>query len=381
MPRLLRKIGYLSLILITFLSVTGFSLYRPISPDENDVTVTITQVDTSQFPQVTVYVSATDAAGEPVGINPSQITIEENGHKITPDQIGGVGQIGPLTTLLVVDISGSMNTGGKLTAAKEAAQVYIDQMRVGDQAGLLTFNTIIKYVRPVTDDFNALAASVRNLRAQYDTAMYDALVEGVEVLERSSGRKAIIVLTDGLDNRSTHTADDVIDRIGPAGLSISTIGLGDPTHGPGAQTALDEAALTSLAERAGGVYSYAENDDLRALYQLYGRTLQAEYQITYTSPATLRDGVNRSLRVSLNTAGSASAQVGQTFYNPGGLVPEISGAAPWSLFIILLGTLLLLLIIPTSIRYATGRISGNKKQKSRIKLSPEKPRPKIKLKN
>jgi len=251
-------------------------------------------------------------------------------------------------------------------------------MRTGDQAGLLTFNTSIKYVTPVTGDFNALIAAINGLQAKNDTAMYDALVEAVETLEASSGRKAIIVLTDGLDNRSTYTADDVLERIGPAGLSISTIGLGDPTHGPGAQTALDETALTSLAQQAGGVYGYAENDDLSALYQLYGRTLQAEYLITYTSPSTLRDGVNRSLSVSLNASSDAVTQVDQTQYNPGGLVPEISEPAPWSMFITLLGVLLLLLIAPSSIRFAAQRFSGSRKSKSRIKLSSKKPRIKLK---
>jgi len=378
MSTILRKIGFLCLILMTCFSLTSFNTFRPEPTNEEDVTVTITQVDTSQFPKVTVYVSATNAAGEPIGINATEITLEENGQEITPDQIGGVGEVGPLTTLLVMDISGSMNSGKKLSAAKVAAQAYIEQMRAGDQAGLLTFNTSIKYVRPVTNDFTALSTAVNGLRAQYDTAMYDALVEAVEILKDSEGRVAIIVLTDGLDNVSSNTADDVLERIGPAGLSISTIGLGDPTHGTGAQTALDEAALTSLAERAGGVYGYAENDDLSALYERYGRTLQAEYQITYTSPSTLRDGVNRSLSVSLNASGGSTTQVGQTAYNPGGLVPEISEPAPWTMFITLLGILLFLLIIPTSIRFATGRIPGRQKTKSKIKLSSEKPRIKLK---
>lgn len=372
----IRKICHLALLLVIILSLSGFSSMQ----NNDEVTVTITQVDTSQFPQVTLYVSATDAAGEPVSINPAGVSIEENGKKITPDRIGGVGEVGPLTTMLVMDISGSMNTGGKLNAAKAAANAYIDQMRSGDLGGLISFNTKITYVRPVTDNFSALSMTVDGLRAQYDTAMYDALVEAVDELESSAGRKAIIILTDGLDNRSEYSADDVIARIGPAGLSISAIGLGDPNHGKGAQTALDETALTSLAERAGGVYSYAENENLSALYQLYGRTLQAEYQITYTSPSSLRDGVNRSLRISLDGAAGASTSVGQTKYNPGGLVPEISGAAPWSLFLGLLVVLLLLLLVPPTVRFALGRLSDPKKPKSRIKLSPEKPRPKIKLK-
>jgi VWFA-related protein len=359
-------------------SLTGFRSSQ--QEGEGEVNINITQVDTSQFPQVTVYVSVTDADGEPVGINPADLVLEESGQVIKPDQIGGVGEVGPLVTMLVMDVSGSMNTGGKLEGAKAAAQAYLQQMRPGDQAGLLVFNTAIEYVQPVTANTKDLSQAVEDLRAKDDTAMYDALVEAVETLAGVGGRKAIIVLTDGLDNRSTHSPEDVIEKIGPAGLSISTIGLGDPTHGRGAQTALDEDALTSLAEKAGGVYGYAENDeDLRALYQLYGRTLQAEYQITYTSPSTLRDGVNRSLVVSLSRPGQGgSAERGQTVYNPGGLVPEIGGPASWSLFVLLLGALLVLLFIPGLVRLTAGLLSGSGKSKSRIKLGKAKSRIKFK---
>jgi len=191
--------------------------------------------------------------------------------------------------------------------------------------------------------------------------MYDALVNAVEILEPIDGRKAIIVLTDGLDNRSTSTTTDVIQKIGPAGLSISTIGLGDPAHGKGAQTALDEAALTSLAKKTGGVYGYAANDDdLRNLYERYGRVMQAEYQLTYISPSTVRDGVNRSLSISFESTVSKS---GEITYNPGGLVPEIAETATWPLFIALLGSLLVLLIMPPSVRVALNLVGKGRKNK------------------
>jgi hypothetical protein len=83
-------------------------------------------------------------------------------------------------------------------------------------------------------------------------------------------------------------------------ISISTIGLGDPTHSKKAISGLDEAALVALAEKAGGGYGYANDEaSLRNLYERYGRALQSEYAITYASPSQLRDGVNRRLEVSL----------------------------------------------------------------------------------
>jgi len=307
---------------------------------------------------VTVYVSVTGANGEPVGVDPAQIHLFENGQPVQMEQISGVGEIGPLTVLLALDVSGSMNNGGKLEAAKAAAQAYVDQMRPGDQAGLLTFNQNVEYVQAVTSDHSALIQAIQSLTAKDDTAMFDALAEAIQILQEIPGRKAIIVLTDGMDNRSQATADDVIQDIGDGGLSISTIGLGDPEK-PESYFGLDATALQSLAECAGGVYSFADNPgDLRKLYELYGRALQSEYRITYTSLSALRDGLSRGLSVSLD-GGATSAQAQ---YNPGGVLPEASGNA-WSVFIITLAVLVVLLFIPGVV----GRI-WPRKRKPRIKL-------------
>ena len=331
--------------------------------------IRITQVDTSRFPQVTVYVSVTNAAGEPLPVNPNQIQIFENGELMQPGQVSGSGAIGPLTTLLVMDVSGSMFDAGKLTAAKAAAQAYIEQMRPGDQAGLLIFNTVVNYRQAITTDRNALIQALDALDARGDTTMFDALAQAGQILQPVSGRKAIIVLTDGLDNRSKTTADEVIQAIGAGGMSISTIGLGDPSK-LGINSGLDEAVLKSLAARAGGVYGYASDPDaLKGLYEKYGRALQSEYSITYTSSSTLRDGLGRMLTVSLGAASSAQAA-----YNPGGVLPEVSHNASWLVFMAILIVLVGLLFAPSLVsrfkasKIAKGASPAAGKQSSRIKL-------------
>ena len=57
---------------------------------------------------------------------------------------GGQGGVGPLTTMLVMDVSGSMDKDGKIDGAKTAAKAYVDQMRSGDQAGLMVYNTQVR---------------------------------------------------------------------------------------------------------------------------------------------------------------------------------------------------------------------------------------------
>ena len=258
-----------------------------------------------------------------------------------PGQISVSGEIGPLTTLLVMDVSGSMYDAGKLNAATASAQAYVAQMRPGDQAGLLTFNTNVTYLQAITTDRQALIRAINNLDARGDTTMFDALDQAAQILKDVPGRKTIIVLTDGLDNRSSHTAEEVIQTIGTGGLSISTIGLGDPSK-LGINSGLDETILQSLAARAGGVYGYANDSEaLRGLYEQFGRALQSEYSITYTTSSALRDGLSRTLTVSLGDSAST-----QTSFNPGGVLPEVPQSASWSVFVAIMIVLVGFLFIP-----------------------------------
>ncbi|MFH1185166.1 MAG: VWA domain-containing protein [Chloroflexota bacterium] len=359
----MRSFGRTILLLGSALAL-GLSSVSGAMAQGSGLQVRITQVDNSQFPQVTVYISVTNAAGEPVGVDPATIRISENGKPMQPTSFGGGGQggIGPLTTMLVMDVSGSMDKNGKIDGARAAARAYVDQMRPGDQAGLMVYNTRTTYVQPLTQDRDVLKKAIDGIQTGGDTAMYDALFAAEEILRDVQGRKAIIAVTDGLDNSSSRNEEDVISAISPSGLSISTIGLGDATST--AQTGLDEAGLRSLAQRAGGGYSFAgDAAALSALFESYGRELQSEYAIAYISPATLRDGVNRDLTVSL----AGAAVTVESKYNPGGVLPEVAGQS-WVLFGGLLIGLLALLVVPLLL--GTGsRLLGGGRKRSRVKLS------------
>lgn len=345
--------------LITTLLLIALSAlpFASVSAQGETPQLRITQVDNSKFPNVTVYISATNAAGEPVGVDPSQIQVYENGQLMQLADVQGGGEaVGqesiPVTTMLVMDISGSMDKNNKLAAAKDAAKSYVAQMRPGDQAGLITYDTQVYTIQPITNDTAALTNAIDGLKTGSDTAMYNALVQAEKALEGVSGRKAIIVLTDGLDNKSQSKPEDVINGIGQSGLTVSAVGFGDAsTRG---QSGLDEAALKFLAEKSGGVYGYANNAEvLKALYQQQSLALQSEYRVTYVSPATLRDGVNRNLTVSLS--GMPASAEGR--YNPGGVLPEVSSRS-WNMFGIILAGLLVLLFVPMLIGLIGRSVSG-----------------------
>src|SRR5689334_14394384 len=143
-------------LIVTTLLLLSMSLW-PIATvaaqSTEEPQVRITQVDNSKFPNVTVYISTTNAAGDPVGVDPSTIQISENGQLMKPTDVKGGGAVVsggsiPVTTMLVIDISGSMDKNNKLAAAKDAAKSYISQMRSGDQAGVIAYDTQVYTIQP-----------------------------------------------------------------------------------------------------------------------------------------------------------------------------------------------------------------------------------------
>lgn len=336
--------------------------------------IQITQVDTTHFPLVKVYVSVIGSNGEPVPVDVARLAVSEDGMVIPAQEASGIGDSEPLTTLLVIDTSGSMRYADKLPAAKSAALAYVEQMQSWEKAGLISFNTVITYTQSITADRNTLKTAIDDLQAsQNDTSMYDALAKAEEILQSETGRKAVIVLTDGMDNRSKNTVDSVVAGMDMAGLSISTVALGEPLEGKVVLTGVDESALRTLASQAGGSFGYAiDAAALQSLYEQLGRTLHSEYVITYSSPAALRDGVNRALSVHLDPAIPALA--GTTSYNPGGLVPEVNASSAWPIFLILLCVLVAMMAVPTVIRWFNTRVQAGTRTGPKPAAQPAKPR-------
>jgi VWFA-related protein len=339
-----------------------------LAQDEQTYTVKITQVDTSRFPEISVWVQVTDAAGNPVSIVPnSDFTLLEAGQPVQIKEVFQAGEQGAVSTVLVIDRSGSMIDLGKIDAAKAAAKTFVELMRPEDTAAVIAFNTQVDVIQPLTSDKAALNNAIDSIDAFDDTAMYDALASSIQTLGEVQGRRVVIVLSDGLDNRSRETADTILGSVQGAELSIYAIGLGDPSAGITSTSGINEDALRAIGEKTNGAYAYAPGpEDLTALYQQISYRLQNEYRLTYTSPNALRDGFERGLEVRVSDSVSV-----QTGYNPGGVIPETANALSWPVFGGILLGLLVLLIVPILLGRSrgSGESEPAKKKSSRVKLT------------
>ncbi len=238
--------------------------------------VQITQFDLGAFPAVKAYVSVLDATGKPVqGVTKEQVTITENGHAIAIDSMQPAGVKGkgdPLSLAIVLDRSGSM-TGEKIERAKESVLRFITLMEPGDRAALFSFSDTVEALEPLTDNLDLLRKDVMNIEPGGHTALFDAIARGVESLSSVRGRRAVIVLTDGIANRGALDLDQAVEIAAKAYVSVTVIGLGEDVR---------TTRLEGIAKDTGGTYFYApQAGGLADIYSTISSRIHNEYVVTY----------------------------------------------------------------------------------------------------
>ncbi len=166
-----------------------------------------------------------------------------------------------LSVAFVNDYSGSMSSTA-ITDMETAVKTFIGYMQSNDRGEYLAFGSNI-----VNESAGFVAPSVLVSYVKGDgvgggaTKLYDAIYQGLTDLSgQPAGHiKALIVMTDGYDNYSTHTASDVINYAKSLKIPVFTIGLG---------SSVNESVLKNIANQTGGkYYRAATSADLLAIYR------------------------------------------------------------------------------------------------------------------
>jgi VWFA-related protein len=199
---------------------------------------------------------------------------------------------------MLIDTSGSVRD--KLRFEQEAAIqfLYTTIRRGRDKAAVFTFDTSIDLQQDYTDDPVLLAKAVRRTRAGGGTRLYDALHHAViEKLAGPDERKVIILITDGDDNSSRTSAQEVLDAAQRNSVSIYTISmnalglrLGDTTRG---DWILDKFAT----ETGGKAFFPIKLKDFSEYFKRISTELRSQYTIAYRSTNPKKDGTFRKVRI------------------------------------------------------------------------------------
>lgn len=238
----------------------------------------------------------------------------------------------PVHVVLLIDTSSSVTR--ELEDFKAAALNFIAQLEPEDKICLIRFDDIVELVQDWTSNRNTLKRAMNRLATGMFTKFNDALyLAAKEQLSQVTGRKAVIVLTDGIDSgRGSTTPDRAFRTLVEEETSVYVVSktriqgradrekldfyLRNSSSGATNQLRIDglkmalaelessERFLKQIADETGGRIFLPDNfDDLGNAYQQVADELRSQYLIFYTPTNPARDGSYRSVRVKVKTPG------------------------------------------------------------------------------
>lgn len=268
--------------------------------------VLLSEVNTRDYPLVQLFVTVLRDGEPQQNLTAGNFEVREDGVQQSPINVAPM--LPPVNVVLALDTSGSMKD--RMPEVRSAATNFLGSLHERDRAQVLTFERKIVIHTKMTPDKLMAEEIVAAAQATGDTALYDALYESVRRAAQHSGRRAVVLLSDGKDDNgkgkplSKRTVEEVLALAAQENVPVYAIGLGGE---------VDEPLLRDVAERTGGQYfSAPEAAELAAIYTRISRQLAGQYSITYTS-SLVPDGKSHEIAVTADTVVGS-----KEFLTPGG---------------------------------------------------------------
>jgi Ca-activated chloride channel family protein len=241
------------------------------------------------------------------------ITLLDNG---SPRAIEGLVAANdqPLHVILLIDYSESMLE--ELPVVKAAARQFARALlRPQDRLAVVGFNQSTFWLTGYTNDWNSVAQAVDRVKPIGETHLYDSVIEMLYELQKTPGRHALVVLTDGVDQGSRFNLDHLVHYARYAGVPVYPVvknkslsrwmklGIGR----------LQARRLSHIAEDTGATYFIIQSErELGGIYARIAQELRQQYQLVFHSESEVADQW-RSLKV--------ESKAGLTLRAPRGYFP------------------------------------------------------------
>ena|SRR5579884_792018 len=207
----------------------------------------------------------------------------------------------PVSVGFLLDSSASMRN--KMRQASEAASEFFNTANKDDEFFLVEFNEKPKLLLPFTADAHLVSDRVSHVRPIGRTSLLDAVhLALVQMKHARNPRKALVIVSDGGDNRSRYTYAEIKDLMIEAGVQIYCMGIYDPEdqRKRTPEEAFGPELMNELAQESGGKQFYADNpDQLPGIAEKIGEELRSQYVIGYAPANPERDGRYRHINVKL----------------------------------------------------------------------------------
>jgi Ca-activated chloride channel family protein len=233
----------------------------------------------------------TDGSGHYVqGLSQKDFTVLDDGETQKIETFDAADS--PLAAILVLDISASMLP--KLDEARRAAHTFLQALKPEDEVGLFTFNSAIVGSVDLTRNRATLHSAIDEARPDGETALYDVTASALRRLKSLKRRKAVVLFTDGEDNRSRLSVNQVIEMARTSEVSIFSVAQGVEES----KTLM--VFLNRLAEETGGRSFFIGNiKKLPEVFRAILAELKSQYFLTYT-PASLKPRSWHQVQVRVN---------------------------------------------------------------------------------
>jgi Ca-activated chloride channel family protein len=200
----------------------------------------------------------------------------------------------PVSLGLVIDNSRSIEPRKKRLDA--ATLAFVRQSHPEDESFIVHFDSDARLERDFTTNISNLEETLAASKPFGQTAIYDALMVALDHMQKASHqKKALLLVTDGLDNASGTTFNQVLDAVKRSRVAIIVVGLLSTAEGEKA-----EATLTKIADASGGrAYFPDDVDEARIMMERAAHDLRTQYTIGYVPSDPAHDGSWRSVRVEI----------------------------------------------------------------------------------
>jgi Ca-activated chloride channel family protein len=256
----------------------------------------------SQLEEVHLTVSVRDATGRLVpNLKSDDFTVLENGRPQHVQLFGRAVEPGQEEALaldlgLLMDTSASMLQQLKLS--QEAAVRFLESIPRARDLVTIFFDDDIRLSRYNSENQQGLFERIADAKGGGDTALYDAISVYLSRVQDSSGRKVLVLFTDGEDTRSALSLGECLQIVRSSGVTIYPIAFTAGFPPGGARALRSKSVLEQMAELTGGAVFYPRSSkDLSGIYERILQELQAQYVLGYVSDDPARDGKFRRLKV------------------------------------------------------------------------------------
>ena len=245
--------------------------------------------------EVVLHATVRDRNGNPVpGLGKENFQVFED-HVLQPIKHFSHEDI-PVTVGIVIDNSGSM--APKRAEVITAALAFAASSNQQDQMFLVNFSEHVRFGLPsdvlFTDDSDQLKAAMGSVKADGKTALFDAVAVALEHLKKGNrDKRVLIVISDGADNASSHTKEQILVLAAHSDAIIYSLGIyepADPDRSP--------QVLRELAKASGGEAYFPETlRDVRPVCERIAHEIRNQYTISYSPTNQKQDGTYRGIQL------------------------------------------------------------------------------------